>query len=143
MKLVAVGSVTPVAVTIIVAVATFLASGHTADFTPLSVIVVAITACYAALQFLRAMLAAIRGLSPMAYSAPAVSAILANGNDGIAEYLRKAAHNLAGIIEQHRHTTNAKVDQLALAHVSIINAVVMLLIAIALLGLITVSESLS
>ena len=42
---------------------------------------------------------------------------------------------------QHREATNAKVDQLALAHISIVNALVAFLIAILVLSAITVWEA--
>jgi uncharacterized membrane protein len=49
---------------------------------------------------------------------------------------------LANIIHAYQERTNAKVDQLALAHTSIINAVVALVVAICLLAVLVVFEAL-
>lgn len=140
-KLVAVGSVAPIVVTILAAVVTFLTSGRATDFTAISVVIVAVGACYVALQFLRAMLAAITGLSRMSYSAPKISAILSAENATVRSYLSLAAEDMARRIEQYRDTTNGKVSQLAVAHVSVVNAVVALIFVIVTLAFITIAES--
>ena len=108
-KLLAVGSVAPIAVTIMVAAISFLSSGRLRDFVPESVVVVLVIAVYVALQFLRAMLAAIYGLSRMGYSGPQISEIVRAGTVEPSGYLRNASNDVARRIEQHRETTNEKV----------------------------------
>src|SRR5689334_4072255 len=61
-KLMAVCSVAPICVTLLVAMVGFITSNKPETFTPLSVVGVTLVACYVALQFLRALLAAIAGL---------------------------------------------------------------------------------
>ena len=141
-KLLAVGSVAPIAVTIMVAAVSFLSSGRLPDFVPVSVIIILGMGFYVALQFLRAMLAAIWGLSRMKYAVPRVSEVLPDGTEELSAYLHRASKDLVGRIEQHRETMNVKVDQLALAHKSMRNAVTALVIGLfGLLGVI-VRESL-
>jgi hypothetical protein len=69
-KLTTTASVATIPITLVLGVATFLSSGRAQDFTPASVIVLSGCAFYVALQFLRAVLAAIRGLSRTNYPAP-------------------------------------------------------------------------
>ena len=133
-KLLAVGSVAPIAVTIMVAAASVLSSGRLPDFVPVSVFVILFVAFYVAMQFLRAMLAAICGLSRMAYYGPNISEIVRAGTKGRSEYLRNASNDLARRIEQHRETTNEKVSQLAVAHKAMRNAVTVLVAALLILA---------
>lgn len=117
-KLIAAGSVASIAVAIMVAVATSLPTG------------LQVLMAYAALQFLRATLAAINGLSRRSYIVPTRSDLLTDGTQGLIEYLCNACNRLVSMLEQHRETTNEKVGQLALAHVSINNALVALVFAL-------------
>ena len=142
-KLLAVGSVAPIAVTIIVAAVSFLSSGRLQDFVPASVVVILAMAVYVALQFLRAMLAAISGLSRKAYTGPTISEIVRAGTEGWSGYLRNASHDVARRIVQHREMTNDKVSQLALAHRAIKNAVVALVFDLLILAGLIWWESLS
>ena len=127
-KLLAVGAVAPVAVTIMVGAASFLSSGQLEDFVPVSVVVISAMAFYVALQFLRAMQAAIEGLTRRAYAVPRVSEMVPIAEEGVGGYLRRACNDLAGRIEQHRKTTDEKVSQLAVAHQSMRNAVTALVV---------------
>jgi hypothetical protein len=140
-KLIAVGAIAPVSVTIILASVSFLSSNQIHAFTSASVIVLAVAALYIAVQFLRAMLAAVRGLSRMAYVAPTIAALLAADGDDLRQYLSRASNDLARRIEQHREATNQRVSQLALAHTSVLNAIGGLIVAIIVLSIIAVSES--
>ena len=142
-KLLAIGSVAPIAVTIMVAAASFLSSGRPRDFVPVSVIVILVMAFYVALQFLRAMLAAICGLFRIGYAVPDISEIVSAGTEGLSGYLRNASNDLARRIEQHRETTHKKVSQLAIAHESILNAVTALLVELFILCGLIVWESLT
>lgn len=141
-KLLAVGAVAPVAVTIMVAAASFLSSGRLEDFVPVSVVVISAMAFYVALQFLRAMQAAIGGLTRRAYAVPRVSEMVPTAEEGVGGYLRRACNDLAGRIEQHRETTNEKVSQLAVAHQSMRNAVTGLVVELFVLMGLIVWESL-
>ena len=120
-KLIAAGSVASIAVTIMGSVATFLTS---------ELLWVGIAMAYAALQFLRATLAVISGLSRKSYSGPTTSAILSAGTEGLVGYLREASIDHVKRLVQHRETTNENVSQLALAHTSIKNALVALVVAL-------------
>lgn len=137
-KLLAIGSVAPLAVTIVVAAVSFLSSGRLRDLVPASVIVVSVLAFYVASQFLCAMLAAIRGLSAKSYSVPSISEIMPDGADNLSVYLRKACNELARTIEQHRETTNANVSQLSVAHRAMRNAVSGLLVVLFVLVVVVV-----
>lgn len=131
-KLLAAGSVAPIAVTIMIAVATVLSSGRLQEFV-LESVVITFVAFYAALQFLRATLAAINGLSIKSYTVPTVSAILLASKEELVGYLRSASNDHVRRLEQHREMTNEKVSQLALAHESIKNAVTAIVIALLIL----------
>ena len=128
-KLLAIGSVAPIAVTIMVAAASFLSSGRLRDLVPVSVIVISVMV-YVALQFLCAMRAAICGLSRKNYDVPHISDIVPNSTERLSWYLRNASNNMARRIEQHRETTNTKVSQLAVAHQAMRNAVTALVVAL-------------
>ena len=131
-KLIAAGSVAPIAVTIMVAVATFLSRGRLQESVSESA-VITFVAFYAALQFLRATLAAINGLSRKSYNVPTVSEILPASTEALVGYLRNACNDHVRRLEQHRETTNENVSQLALAHKSIKNAVTAIVIALLIL----------
>ena len=117
-KLIAAGSVASIAVTIMVAVATSMPSG------------LQVLMAYAAVQFLRATLAAINGLSRRSYIVPTRSDLLPDGTKGLVGYLRNACNDHVLRLEQHRETTNENVSQLALAHASINNALFALVFAL-------------
>ena len=141
-KLIAAGSVAPIAVTIMVAIATFLSPGRLQESVSESV-VITFVAFYAALQFLRATLAAINGLSRKSYTMPTASAILPASTEELVGYLRNACNDHVRRLEQHRETTNENVSQLALAHESIRNAVTAIVIALLILFGLIVWESLT
>ena len=140
-KLLASGSVAPIAVTIMAAAVTFLSSGRLREFVPVSVIVVSVMASYVAVQFLCAMLAAIRGLSRMPYDVSSIPEIMSHGAEDLNGYLRQASSGLARRIAQHRKTTNMKVSHLAVAHQSMRNAVIGLVGGLVILVVVTVSEA--
>jgi len=133
-KLIAIGSVVPVPVTVLVAIVTFLTSGRVGNFTTTSVMVLTVAALYVSLQFLRAMRAAVVGLSRMAYASPEIVAMCSIGDGRALSYSRGAAAEMACRIQQWRGTTSEKVSQLALAHTAMINAVVALISVIMVLG---------
>ena len=142
-KLLSIGSVAPIAVTIMIAAASFLSSGRLPDFAPLSVVTISVMASYVALQFLRAMRAAICGLSRRGYAMPNISEIVPADTKELSGYLRNASTDLARRIEQHRETTNEIVSQLAVAHDSIRNAVTVLVVELFILSGLIVWESLT
>ena len=133
-KLLAVGSVAPIAVTIIVAVVSVLFSGRLPDLSPASVTTLVVLAFYAALQFLRAMLAAILGLSAKSYNAPGMSDIAPDASHDVTSYLCKASNGLARRLDQHREVVNSNVSQLKLAHHALRNAVRALVFFVFILG---------
>ena len=129
-KLLAVGAVAPIAVTIMVAVVSFLSSGRARDFVPVSVLVMSVMAFYVALQLLRAMLAAIGGLQRMPYQASLVSDIIPVEVEDRSTYLRRACRDVVQKLEQHRAMNDEKVSQLAVAHESMTNAGVALVLGL-------------
>jgi hypothetical protein len=136
-KLTTTASVATIPITLLLGVVTFLSSGRAQEFTPFSVIVLSGCAFYVAVQFLRAVLAAIRGLSRTNYPAPfATERVLPRAS--AEAYWRDACEALANNIHAYQERTNAKVDQLELAHTSIINAVVALIAAIGILAVVVV-----
>jgi hypothetical protein len=139
-KLTTIMSVGPIPITLLLGVVAFLSSGRAQEFTPVSVIVIATCAFYVALQFLRAILAAIQGLSRTSYPAPFAAAPSRPGADPESG-CRDACEALAKNVHAYRERTNAKVDQLELAYTSIINAVVALILAIGVLAIVVVFGS--
>ena len=115
-----------------IAVATLLSPDRLQEF-ELESLVITFVAFYAALQFLRATLAAINGLSRMSYAVPTVSAILPASKEGVTGYLRNASNDRVHRLEQHREMTNDKVSQFAVAHESITNAVTAIVITLLIL----------
>ena len=140
-KLLAVGAVAPMAVTIMGAVVAFLSSGRVGNFVPESVVVISVISVYVALQFLRAMLAAVAGLTRRAYAGPRMSEIVPSGREGVGGYLRRTCNECMCRIEQHREATNEKVSQLAVAHEAMRNAVTALVVQLVVLVGIVVWES--
>jgi hypothetical protein len=121
-KLASMASLAPLTLTITSGLATFLTSATRPQFVRGSVIPLVFVAAYVALQLLRATLAAVHGLRRMGYSAAAIDNLLSStGNEDA--YLKARAMELASRIEQHRFTTSRRVEQLALAHEAVINAV--------------------
>ena len=110
-------------------------------FIPESVVVVSVISFYVALQFLRAMQAAVTGLTRRAYAVPRMSEIVPNGREGVGGYLRRTCNEFTCRIEQHRETTNEKVSQLAVAHEAMHNAVTALVVQLVVLVGIVVWES--
>ena len=119
-RLQAVGSVVPVAVTLLLAVVTFLTSGRSGDFRPISIKVLAFISSYAALQFLRAMIASVTGLGRRKYRALRPADIVTNVASE-REYIRGRVIALIGWIDLHREQNNEKVTNLALAHRAMLN----------------------
>jgi hypothetical protein len=140
-RLIAVCTVAPVVVTVLVTLVGFLTSEKIQDFTPLSVAVVALSALYVALQFLRALLAAIEGLAARAYLAATVAGLTPQKDDSINSYLGRISSDLATRLDQHRRTTNDKISQMKLAHVAITNGVSGLIVALLLLAIIALHEA--
>ena len=142
-KLLSIASGAPIAVSIMVAAASFLSSGRLPDFASGSVIAISFVALYVALQFLRALLAATRGVTRRSYATTSVSEIMPADTEGRNAYLCNASQGLARRIVQHREATNGMVSQLAVAHESIKNAVFGLVVELFILSGVIVWESLT
>ena len=138
-KLSSIASITPVPVTIILAVVTFLSSARVQDFGAISVVILVSIAFLIALQFLRALLAAVHGLSQMSYWQP--RAVISIGGEAQRPDMREMCVSVLRRIDSYDANTNEKVNQLALAHKSLENSVLWLLLAIAILGFVTVWET--
>jgi hypothetical protein len=141
-KLTTIASVATIPITLLLGVVTFLSTGRAREFTPLSVFAISTCAFYVAVQFLRALLAAIRGLSRTSYPAPFATMPIRPGASPEACW-RDACETLANNVHEYQERTNAKLDQLELAHTSIINAVVALIVAIGILAVVVVFGSVS
>jgi hypothetical protein len=132
-KLVNVSSLTPVAMTIFVAMITFLTSGKVAIFTRTSIWVVIVFGGYIALQFLLAIRAAIKGLARRPFQRLSLEDVLPVGKESKRDYLQRACKEIADAITGNRRGIDQKVSQLALCHESILNAVLALLILLLIL----------
>lgn len=140
-KLIALCAMMPVSVTLLAAFVTFLSSGDVQKFTPESVTVITAIGAYVALQFLRALRAAIDGLQARGYLATTTADAQPDDHEDEATYLSRKAETLANRLNQHRHTNDDKISQLSLAYVAITNAVGGLLIALVSLAVIAAYEA--
>jgi hypothetical protein len=127
-KLLSISSLVPVAMTVTVAMVTFLTSGHVSQFTRTSILIVGTVGAYVALQFLRASLAAINGLGRRSYAHIETEEIAPKPKEKKAAYLQRICAQMTQIMAFNREVINKKVDQLALGHEAIKNAVTGLLL---------------
>jgi len=122
-KLLGVSSLAPVAMAIIVASLTALTTRNLQAFTRVSVFVVGVVGGYVSLQFLRAIQAAIAGLSRRSFFAISLKDLYPLANETKEDYLTRNCLELADVIRCNRAEIDAKVTCLALAHTAIRNAV--------------------
>lgn len=127
-KLLSIASLIPIAMTVTVAMITFLTGGRVSQFTFRSILIVGAVGAYIALQFLRASLAAITGLGRRSYGHIEVKEIVPKPKEKKEEFLQRTCAQMAEILVFNREVVNKKVDQLALGHEAIKNAVWGLLI---------------
>jgi hypothetical protein len=127
-KLISISSIIPVAMTITVAIVTFLTSGRISQFTRTSIIIVGIVGGYVALQFLRASLAAVSGLGRRSYERLKLEDIVPEPNESKEKYLQRICVQMVKILITNREVINGKVSQLALGHESLKNALWSLLV---------------
>ena len=140
-KLMAVCSVAPICVTLLLAIVSFITTHRPGTFTPLSVLGVTTLACYVILQFLRALLAAIEGLQRRGFVVPTSASLWAQTDqESLNAYTLRACADLAERLHANRETTNGKVSQMALAHQAYRNAIVGMLVAVAIIGAIVLYE---
>lgn len=137
-KLQSISSLSPIAITIVAAVIAFLIGGKVQQFTRVSILVVAIGGFYIALQFVRAMLAATKGLERKGYYFTRLSDIPPRLEEKKEAYIRRFCKDIADNLRRNREATNGKVDQLALGHEAIKNAVGGLLVVILVLLIISI-----
>lgn len=140
-KLQSISSVATIATTILVAIVAFLTSGRFKEFTEPSVLIVLIAACYVEIQFLRAFLAAVQGLSRKQFSAYELTDIQPSRHQSKNQYLLKASDKLASFISDNRIVVNAKVEQMALGHEALKNAVAGLFLMVASVLAISILET--
>lgn len=122
-KLLSISSLIPIAMTVTVALVTFLTSGRVSEFTLLSILIVGTVGAYVALQFLRASLAAITGLGRKSYAHIKVEEIAPQPGEKKEAYLQRICALMTQTIAFNREVINEKVGQLALGHEAIKNAV--------------------
>jgi hypothetical protein len=139
-KLLNISSLSPIAMTILVAMVTFLTSGRVQSFTRLSILVVAIFGGYITLQFLLAVRSAIKGLARRPFYRPRLEDRFPRGNESRTDYLRRACEETTNAITKNRIGIDDKVSQLALRHESILNAVWGLLIMVLILLAIVLTQ---
>jgi hypothetical protein len=136
-KLLNTASFAPLAMTIFVAMITFLTSDKVQLFTRVSIWVVAIFGGYIALQFLLAVRAAIKGLARRSFKRLSVEDVLPHGKESRSDYLQRSCKTIAAAIIENRRVIDQKVGQLALCHESILNAVWgLLILLLVLLGIV-------
>ena len=122
-RLLSISSLAPVSMTIMVAVVTFLTSDRAREFTWGSVLAVGIVGSYVSLQFLLALLAAVKGLGRRSFSHLSIKDIVPQPDETKDAYLRRACAELTQVILHNRGAVDDKVSQLALAHEAVKNAV--------------------
>jgi hypothetical protein len=140
-KLLSISSIVPVAMTITVAMVTFLTSGRVSQFNRTSIFIVGFVGGYVALQFLRASLAAVKGLWRRSYSHIKLEEIAPQPNESKEKYLHRMCAHMADVLNSNREVVNEKVSQLALGHESIKNAIWGLLILLLVILTIVVTGS--
>ncbi len=140
-KLLSISSLVPVAMTVTVAMVTFLTSGRVGEFTRTSILIVGTVGAYVALQFLRASLAAINGLGRRSYVHIETEEIAPKPEEKKAAYLQRICGLMAQVLAFNREVINKKVDQLALGHEAIKNAVRGLLVLLLVVLLIVVLDA--
>lgn len=140
-KLQSISSVATIATTILVAIVAFLTSGRFKEFTEPSVLAVLVFACYIEIQFLRAFLAAVQGLSRKQFSAFELTDIPPSRYQSKSRFLLKVCEKLASIISDNRIVVNAKVEQMALGHEALKNAVAGLFLMVASVLAISILET--
>lgn len=122
-KLLSISSLIPIAMTVTVAMVTFLTGGRVSQFTLPSILIVGFVGAYIALQFLRASLAAIKGLGRRSYSHIEAKEIAPKPKEKKEAYLQRTCAQMVQILAFNREVINKKVDHLALGHEAIKNAV--------------------
>jgi len=122
-KLLSISSLIPIAMTVTVAIVTFLTGGRVSQFNLPSILIVGLVGAYIALQFLRAAFAAINGLGRRSYSHLEVKEIAPKPNENKVAYLQRICAQMVRILAFNREVINNKVNQLALGHEAIKNAV--------------------
>lgn len=122
-KLLSISSLVPVAMTVTVAIVTFLTGGRVSQFTRTSILIVGFVGAYVTLQFLRASLAAITGLGRRSYNHIETNEIALRPKETKTAYLQRTCAQMAQILASNREVINTKVDQLALGHEAVKNAV--------------------
>ena len=137
-KLISISSIVPVAMTITVAMVTFLTSGRVSQFSRASIVIVGLVGGYITLQFLRASLAAVNGLSRRSYEYLQLEDIAPKPNESKEKYLQRICVQMVDILNSNREVINGKVSQLALGHESIRNALCGLLILLLIILIIVV-----
>lgn len=138
-KLLSIASFAPIAMTITVAIVTFLTGGKVREFTRPSILIVGFGGGYVALQFLRAVLAAINGLERRSYSRILLTSIVPGPREEKEAYLKRACKEMIRVITENKEVINEKVSQLALGHTAIKNAVWGLLLVLITILIITIT----
>ena len=126
----------PIIITIVVAIVTFLLSDKRNSFTTTSISVVLVAAFYIIVQYLLAVLFSIRGLKSRAYRRNRPADLLPNGDEDILDYLKRCFQSLSDILETNQETNNGKLDQMNLAHEALLNAIFGLFILFVALGIV-------
>jgi hypothetical protein len=140
-KLLSISSLVPVAMTVTVAMVTFLTSGRAGEFTRTSILIVGAVGAYVALQFLRASLAAINGLGRRSYVHIETEELAPKSKEKKAAYLQRICGQMTQVLAFNREVINTKVDQLALGHEAIRNAVRGLLVLLLVILLIVALDA--
>jgi hypothetical protein len=137
-KLQSISSLSPIAITVIVAMVAFLTGGRVGEFTKTSTLVLEVLGFYVALQFVRALLAATKGLGRAGYYFATPKDIPPKVGETKETYIRRVCEDLSDSLVRNREATNRKVEQLALGHEALTNAIFGLLGVIFVLLLVTI-----
>ncbi len=140
-KLQAVLNVAPIIITLVLALVTFITQ-KAQSYVAISVVLIVAGGAYVALQFLRAVFAAIDGIGRKQFLRLTIDDIHPQTNESPETYRLRILHAQLSCSTHNSKVTNDKVSQLALAHRAIKNALGMLLFLIVALGIVAIFNNL-
>jgi len=130
-----------VAVTVLVASAAILIERKYRLVTPAILTVILCTATYVSLQCLRAAMAAVEGLERRSFKRPLLDEVRGQTGDNLHAYRHRVALIRARCLSENREVVNDKVSWMAVGHVALKNALIVLMMAIYLLTVITIYKA--
>lgn len=140
-KLQSICSSAPIILTIVFGIIAFLTGERATNFGPRGLLIIEIGGCYVGLQFLRALFAAINGLSVRGFSSIFFDSAPPQPSETKDGYLFRICRELSSAIHKNNEVIDGKADQLMVAHDSIKNAVWGLIIVLSIILGITIDKT--